>query len=129
MPNFMSAYSGFVPTLASAPALVCVRLRSVAHQGALPLGTPPRAVALGTIHFGGGMGGADRDVARSVSAPPIPPPMDRFQRASPFDGGPGGRASWWVPGRSPARTRVARSMVQCHTPRGARLEGTSVGQA
>jgi hypothetical protein len=32
---------------------------------------------------------------------PIPQPMDRLPRASPFAGGPGGNAFWWVQGRSP----------------------------
>src|SRR5665213_3352932 len=32
--------------------------------------------------------------------------MDRLQRASPFAGGPGGKASWWVQGQSPCAWSV-----------------------
>ena len=60
--------------------------------GALPLGSPPRAVALGTIHFVRGTRGADTDVSTPRSAPLVPLAMDRFQRASPFAEGPGGKA-------------------------------------
>jgi hypothetical protein len=35
-------------------------------------------------------------------------PMDRLQRASPFAGGPGGKASWRVSGQSPDATRFER---------------------
>jgi hypothetical protein len=44
---------------------------------------------------------ADRDVSRSVWPSPIPQPMDRLQRASPFDRGPEDSVPWWVQGRSP----------------------------
>src|ERR1700676_3319857 len=39
------------------------------HQGALPLGTPPRAVALGTATLVGSLRGANRGLATSVLAP------------------------------------------------------------
>ncbi len=39
--------------------------------------------------------------------------MDRLQRASPFAGGPGGKASWWVQGRSPRTApRPALTLMQ-----------------
>src|SRR6185369_7147189 len=44
---------------------------------------------------------------------PVPQPLDRLQRASPFAGGPGGKASWWVQGRSPGACRVpAAALMQ-----------------
>src|ERR1700677_3818385 len=43
--------------------------------------------------------------------------MDRLQRASPFAGGPGGKASWWVPGQSPAvRRSLTKSAPQGGNP-------------
>ena len=44
---------------------------------------------------------ADTDLDTSRLALSHPQPMDRLQRALPFAGGPGGKASWWVQGRSP----------------------------
>ena len=83
------------------------------RQEALPPGPPPRAVALGTIHFGGAGRGPTRTSQRHGRPSPSHQPMDRFQRASPFDGGPGGRASWWVPGRSPAALGPAPGRDAC----------------
>ena len=45
----------------------------------------------------------------------FPHHMDRFQRASPFDGGPGGNASWRVRGQSPrASPRPASARLDTH---------------
>src|SRR5580700_11004273 len=83
-------------------------------QEALPLGSPPRAVALGTIHFGAGTRGADTRVERSLSAPLVPAPMDRLQRSSTFAGGPGGKAPGGFEGQSPRAYLVHR--LPCNDP-------------
>ena len=85
------ASAAIVRTWGSAGALPIDPLRgSIPPGGSAPL-DPRQGLALGTIHFGAGTGGANADVARSWLAPPVPAPMDRFQRAPPFDGGPWGQ--------------------------------------
>ncbi len=83
------------------------------HQGALPLGTPPRASpwnpSLGVWGWGGGgwAGRRCRPACRTapVPCPPAPSPSPHSQSWSPeaaaSGGGPGGKAPWRVSGRSP----------------------------
>ena len=79
-------------------------------QGALPSWTPTKGSGPWNHSFWlvgrEGPTGASRGHRR----PPLSqPPMDRFQRASPFDGGPGSSreadrwASWWGPRAMPLR--------------------------
>src|SRR4051794_33093812 len=71
------------------------------HQGALPLGAPPRGIAPWNHSFW--LGGEEaRPGPRTVTVAPLPTqPMDGLQRASPF-AGVQGQGPWRVRGGSPA---------------------------
>ena len=82
------------------------------RQNALPPGPPPRAVALGSQFVSGngvkeafhGFSTTGQASFTPLPVPPCPYPlarMDRSQRASPFGGGPGGKASWRGLGQRP----------------------------
>jgi hypothetical protein len=96
------------------------------HRGVAP--DPPRAVALGVINLGGCGRRAYRDLSTSGQALLPHPPMDRFQRASPFDGGPGGSASCRVSGQRPATSSLHPmpphgTSGDCGPPRGGGRSG------
>ena len=81
------------------------------HQGALPLGAPPRAEPLGPFSWSGWTGGGH--VSRLCFRPPVgntaatrgPLPSNHSKRMDckgpAFAGGPGGKAPWRVSGQSP----------------------------
>src|ERR1700722_2800019 len=82
------------------------------HQEALPLGSPPRGEAPWDLFIWVGGRGGPTETSKRVGWPSSPTyPMDRLQRASPFAGGPGGKASWRVRGRRP-RASAARATSQ-----------------
>src|SRR5882757_1228702 len=71
-------------------------------QGALPLGSPPRGEAPWDLLLWLVPGGGPAVTYQGPCRPPSwNQPSDRLQRASPFAGGPGGKAPWRVSGRSP----------------------------
>src|SRR3984957_12531580 len=88
------------------------------HQEALPPEPPPRGEAPWDLLIGAGMRGANTAVDTSRLAPLIPAPMDRLQRASPFAGDPGGKATWRVEGSAlalPQAQAPAEADTRCST--------------